>query len=282
MVCDRVSPGSILEQGAERADLFPAQAWSTLAAMCLIGFAFQTHPVYTLVIAANRDEFFSRPTAFSSWWQHPPMLAGQDLQAGGTWLGTDRSGRIAALTNFRDPRRTRQDRRSRGELPVGFLANTQTAEQYIGALRPKAREYNDFNLLLGDQTGLWCYESRVDLLSQITPGIHAISNGPLDAHWPKMEKLKTGMKQALDSDQALFALLADPQTAPLNELPDTGIGQEWELLLSSSFISSPLYGTRASTLLTMNKSGHIRWTERSFSQQGLIQTIHHEFMQEPA
>lgn len=221
--------------------------------MCLIAFHWQPDGPVPLVLAANRDEFYERPTAPLAWWEGGRILAGRDLKAGGTWLGVAEDGRCAAITNYRDPMLTFPDRASRGQIPARFLAGTDSAAAFLEALRQEDRAFNPFNLLLFDGRELLGYESHHDRPRAFVPGIHAISNGDFDAPWPKVEALKAGFLVAQDDDEALLALLADAQPFPDERLPSTGISMELERTLSPVFIRTPTYGTRASTILRVGR-----------------------------
>jgi uncharacterized protein with NRDE domain len=235
--------------------------------MCLIGFHWRPEGPLPLLLAGNRDEFYERPTAPLAWWEGGRILAGRDLRAGGTWLGVTRDGRLATLTNHRDPALTHPDRASRGQLPVRFLEGTGSAAAFLAALRSEASSYNPFNLLLFDGTELLGYESRGDRLVAFEPGIHGVSNGAFDEPWPKVESLKDGMAAAQDDDEALLALLSDPRPAEDQQLPATGVSLEWERALSPAFIQTASYGTRASTLVRLGREA-ISMLEVGFSGTG--------------
>ncbi len=221
--------------------------------MCLIGFDWQPAGPVLLRLAGNRDEFYARPAAPLAWWEGGRILAGRDLQAGGTWLGVSEGGRFAALTNHRDPRLTRPDRASRGQIPVRFLDGSATASAFLADLRRERSQYNPFNLLLFDGTDLLGYESQADRRVSFNPGLHALSNGAFDAPWPKVEALRAGLATAPDEDAALLALLAESAPHPDDRLPRTGVPLEWERALSPAFIRTPTYGTRASTILRLGR-----------------------------
>lgn len=236
--------------------------------MCLILLAWQAHPDYPLVVAANRDEYYSRRTAAADFWNDAPdVLAGRDLEAGGTWLGVTRSGRFAALTNYRDPARNKTGAPSRGELARRFLADGQTAENYLSELESCAHRYNGFNLVFGDLDGLWCFSNCGEGEQALAPGVYGLSNHLLDTPWPKVARGKSalnGALQALPDEALLFALLRDDSIAPDEALPRTGVSLEWERLLSAAFIHSPQYGTRSATVLLRDRSGRVRFIEQGF------------------
>lgn len=238
--------------------------------MCLIVFAWRPGHEVPLLLAANRDEFYARPSLpLGHWDDQPGVYAGRDLQAGGTWLGLSPNGRFAALTNIRDPRQP-QGPRSRGELPAGYLASTLTPAEFLAQLTPQASEFSGFNLLLGNDKELWHYNPRSGAPRPLPAGVYGVSNADLDSPWPKLLRARHGLQQALSADdEALFALLADPQRAADSELPETGVGLEIERLLSSVFIASPGYGTRASTLVKVYADGNRHIHERCFGPNGV-------------
>lgn len=239
--------------------------------MCLILFSYRTHPACPLVLAANRDEFYDRPTAAASFWEETPdILAGRDLKDGGTWLGITKGGRLAAITNYRDPRTLKGDAPSRGTLVSGFLRGDESPEEYIRRLRPDAHRYNRFNLILGDESGLFHFSNTTDLFQEISPGVHGISNRLLDTPWPKVERGKRRLGDLLMHHEdpppdGIFEILADTWRPEDRDLPDTGVDLDWERVLSSAFIRSEVYGTRSSTLILAGGGGDIRFIERSFS-----------------
>lgn len=239
--------------------------------MCLIVLAWRPGHDLPLLVAANRDEFYARPTAaVGEWPQMPGLIAGRDLQAGGTWLGIGPGGRFAALTNIRDPQ-AEQGSRSRGELPLRFLQTPLEPEAFLEELCGEADEYSGFNLLIGDRQALWHFNSQSGEATSLTPGIHGVSNAGLNTPWPKLERAKATLADTLEApdERALFALLADTTKPEDAALPDTGVGMELERLLGSVFIASPTYGTRASTLLFGYGDGRRRIIERSFGAEGV-------------
>ncbi|MBW2367487.1 MAG: NRDE family protein [Deltaproteobacteria bacterium] len=238
--------------------------------MCLILFAHKAHPEYPLVVAANRDEFYNRPTRPMTFWRNDPdLLAGRDLEAGGTWLGVTRSGRFAAITNYRNPKSVNDNAPSRGQLVTDYLVGHNSPEHYLARLRGTADRYNGFNLLVANFEGLYFFSNRNGRIEKLSPGIYGLSNQLLDTPWPKVEIGKAGLVKLLSGAdllhvEDLFDLLAQRRQAPDDRLPDTGIGIEWERILSPLFIESPDYGTRSSTVLVMNKSGRVTIAERTF------------------
>jgi uncharacterized protein with NRDE domain len=238
--------------------------------MCLIAIAYQVNPTYPLIIAANRDEFYNRPTAPLSFWQdHPDILAGRDLKGLGTWLGINRKGKIAAVTNYREPE-SLSSATSRGNLVTRYLLGETSPASYLEKIKRERNRYNGFNLIVGGRTGLYWYSNRSAGVKEISPGIHAISNHLLDTAWPKVEKVRSRMAAILGEEngidpEAFFRMLRDDQRPPEQTLPDTGIGLEWEKILSPAFIKSTLYGTRSSSVLFFDGSGRILFMERHFN-----------------
>jgi uncharacterized protein with NRDE domain len=238
--------------------------------MCLIFFAHRAHAGYPLVFAANRDEFHERPTAPADFWADAPqVLAGRDLRAGGTWMGVTRDGRWAALTNVRDPGAERPTGPSRGYLVSDYLRSEVSAAAYLDEVAARMHEYSGFNLLVGDAEGVYYVGNRGGEPRVLPPGLYGLSNHLLDTPWPKVVRGKEALRVALERptdalSETLFEILARADPAPDPELPDTGVGREWERVLSSLFIVSPEYGTRASTVLLVDAAGSASFVERSF------------------
>lgn len=242
--------------------------------MCLITFAYNIHPEYSLILLANRDEFFQRPSqAVHRWPDAPQILAGRDLEQGGTWLGLNQNGLFATVTNHRNGRDKRDELRSRGDLTRHFLSGSQPATDYLSILEPKQQAYGAFNLLLGDETGLHYLSNRQQsTASVISPGVYGLSNAVLDTPWPKVQKVREGLQGLLAEQEpnreAMLALMQDRERAPDENLPDTGISLEWERMLSSCFIQSESYGTRAITLLMQKPDGSTYLREQTFDIEG--------------
>ncbi len=240
--------------------------------MCLILLAWKAHPRFPLVVAANRDEFFARPTASAGFWDDASqVLAGRDLEASGTWLGITRAGRFAALTNYRDPARNDSRAPSRGALVARFLTGDETPAAFERMLAAEGPRYNGFNLVFGEcaaaRAQLRYFSNCGDRLRTLAGGIYGLSNHLLDTPWPKVSAGKSALARALSALPAqapLFELLRDEHTYPDDALPRTGVSQEWERLLSASFIRSPDYGTRSSTVLIVNDQGEARFIEQTF------------------
>ena len=243
--------------------------------MCLIAWNWQPHSDLPLLLVANRDEYYARPTLPLQTWKGASIFAGKDLQAGGTWLGLGRGGRLAALTNVRDSRNQRDSAPSRGALVSDFLSSSVSGSAYLQSIVQDSERYNPFNLLVYDGHTLLGFESQGAHIVVMHPGIAAVSNAGFDTPWPKLLMLKTGLQQWVEQQasaqapgsDALFDLLAQDQPAPDTQLPDTGIPVERERALSCAFVRSEDYGTRASSLVMLRRSS-ARLIERSFDAQG--------------
>jgi uncharacterized protein with NRDE domain len=240
--------------------------------MCLILVAWRVHPDYPLVVAANRDEYFARPTRPAGFWpEMPEILAGRDLEAGGTWMGIGRGGRFAALTNFRDPSRHETAKVSRGGAVVDFLADRRPPGPWLDALAGRACDYNGFNLLAGNGDELWWFSNVTGESRPLAPGVYGISNHLLDTPWPKLVAAKSALSASLaelPDDGRLFRLLRDDTVHPDEALPRTGVSLAWERLLSSAFVSGPGYGTRSSTVLLAAADGVVLFDEQTWLPAG--------------
>lgn len=240
--------------------------------MCLIVLAWQVHPDYPLVVAANRDEFLARPAAAAHWWpDYPEVLAGRDLEGGGTWMGLSRNGRFAALTNYRDPSQRRPGAPSRGLLVRDCLRATEDARTTLDGIAPHAAHYPGFNLLLGDGRQLGVFESTTGRTRMLPPGLYGLSNHLLDTPWPKVARARERLAAALGGEPdeaALLALLRDDTPAPDELLPSTGVDADWERWLSPAFIRAPGYGTRCSSLITLRRDGQLRLREWTWDEAG--------------
>ena len=238
--------------------------------MCLIVLAWRPGHAQPLLLAANRDEFYARPSQpLGEWPDAPGLFAGRDLEAGGTWLGIGPGGRFAALTNIRDPGQA-AGTRSRGKLPVYFLRGELSALDFLQRLEGQCGQYSGFNLLCGDARQL-CHFSSLERRARVLPGgIYGLSNAGLDTPWPKLQRAKAALAARLHDPRPdrLLELLADPTQAADSQLPQTGIGLAGERLLSSVFIASPSYGTRASSVLIIDAEGNRLLIERSFGCNG--------------
>ena len=240
--------------------------------MCLILFSYQDHPEYRLILAANRDEFYERPTLPATMWDDEDFIAGKDLKAGGTWIGVHKEGRLGALTNYRDPSTERDRSSSRGELVVDYLRSINEPRAYLDEIRESAEAYNGFNVLVGDTDSLWYYSNKQHDILPVTPGVHGLSNHLLNTPWPKVQRGTSMFETVIRSEtlnvETLFEVLLDDQIAPDSELPSTGVPIEWERTLSPMFIRSSGYGTRCSTVITLRKTGEMEFYERTYPVGG--------------
>lgn len=249
--------------------------------MCLIALALRHHPKYPLVVVANRDEYYARPSQGLDWWPGGAgILAGKDLQAGGTWMGVSGGSRWAAVTNFRE-KRDGPAARSRGELVTGFLQNTLESTEieplsYLDQVHSRAHGYGGFNLLVGTlhsvHPEMFCYSSRRGEVESVPEGIHTLSNHLLNTPWPKAELARLKLDHALLEDEltieALLAVLADRQPFDDHELPVTGVGIEMERVLSPPFIVAEGYGTRCTSVLMVDRQGNCTFAEQSYLAGG--------------
>jgi uncharacterized protein with NRDE domain len=241
--------------------------------MCLILLSYNSHPLFKLVIAANRDEFYNRPTApLAVWTDAPGVIAGRDLKEGGTWMGVSPGGRLAAITNYRDPRSLKPAAPTRGTLVAEFLAGGMSARDYLEQLGCAAGNYNGFNLVVFDGEDLCFFSNREGVVRPIPAGLHGLSNHLLDTPWPKvkrgLELFKTATAADAISAEAVFKVLGDRTPPPDEALPETGVGIEWERILSPLFIESDIYGTRSSSFVTIDRSGKLEFHERTYDRQG--------------
>ncbi|QLE83734.1 NRDE family protein [Shewanella sp. Scap07] len=244
--------------------------------MCILFVAYQVHPDYPLIVCANRDEFHHRPTQGLHLWQQPQgIIAGKDLEAGGTWLGVNQQGEFAALTNIRAPELQQQDMRSRGDLVLNALDSQQPFDQLW--LTQHSEQYNPFNLVFEQHDQLMCYNSVSQTSSPLSRGFHAISNGELDDVWPKMAKGTQALEDYVSGllrdnsapkMQQLAMLMKDESRAADADLPQTGVALEWERLLSAIYIKHPEYGTRATSIVLRNAKQQVDIMELRYDGKG--------------
>lgn len=238
--------------------------------MCLLLIAHGCRSDYPLIVAANRDEFHDRPAEAIHWWSDPVVLGGRDARAGGSWFVVDKRGRFAAVTNFRDPE-SPEGRRSRGELPLRALAGPTVTD--LEALAAEGDDYSPFNLLAGDASRVSYVSNRCASVSELPRGVHGLSNGCLNAPWPKIHRGRAALgalvqSPAEPSADQLLDRLYDRHHPRDDLLPATGVGVERERFLSPAFIISPEYGTRCSTVLMISAAGEANVTERWFDPDG--------------
>ncbi|MFK7863532.1 MAG: NRDE family protein [Pseudohongiellaceae bacterium] len=247
--------------------------------MCLILFAYKIIPEFPLVVAANRDELFARPTRQAQLWHadesSTEILSGKDLQAGGTWLGLSDDGRFAAVTNIRDPSQVEKKPKSRGELTLNFLANKKSAEKYSNELSSQFSDFAGYNLLVGDAESLWYVNNFENIVERLQPGVYGLSNGVLDSHWPKINNGKQALSNLLEkphdlTTDALIEIMTNRSMAADDALPNTGVPIHLERILSSMFIANPerQYGTLCSTAIITESTGRYRFSEQNYRDDG--------------
>lgn len=244
--------------------------------MCLINLHFKEHKNYKLIVAANRDEFYKRPTAAAHFWKdEPTILAGRDLEQNGTWLGITKNGRFAALTNYRDPAYMNPGKYSRGKIVSDYLIGSDKPETYVKNIQQEKEQYSGFNLILGNPNHMMYYNNINDSVSNIEVGTHSLSNHFINTPWPKVTKGKeqlhayvTGHKKI--DPEVLFTILANDEIANDELLPNTGVGLTLERQLSPLFINLEEYGTRCSTVLLINKNDDVTFIERTYYQGKFI------------
>ena len=241
--------------------------------MCLVIFAYKVHPQYPLIITANRDEFYKRPTVGAHWWESKPnVLAGRDLKGGGTWLGVSKSGKFATLTNYRDLQHMRKDAPTRGALVTDYLENDElTAMAYLQSIE-NDEAFNGYNLLLYENGQLFWHSNVSAKTEELESGIYGLSNAQLDTPWPKVLRGKQFLQKWMQKDfpnldaEEAFAYLQNRERPKDADLPDTGVGIEWERFLSPMFIEEPKhqYGTRCSTVVLIDKNAEVSFEERVY------------------
>jgi len=250
--------------------------------MCLILFAWRAHPEHALVVAANRDEYLDRPSRAAAFWEDfPDVLAGRDLTAFGTWLGVSRSGRFAAITNYRNPAERMAVAPSRGHLVADYLTASVRPRGYLSEVSVRADQYNGFSMLAADPDSLAFFSNRQGAIVEVEPGVHGLSNHLLDTPWPKVKTGKARVERLLEGrfdHEAYLDLLGDTEPAHDAVLPDTGVGPEFERRLSSIRIVGGNYGTRCSSVLRIGSDGKVDFWERSYDREGnACGTAHFKF-----
>ena len=242
--------------------------------MCLIAWNWQPGSATPLLLLANRDEFYTRPAQPLHHWPDAPILAGRDVQAGGTWLGVGPNGRLAALTNYRSAVPARTEAPSRGELVAGFLQSPLSAQAYLQALQPEASAYNPFNLLVFDGQTLLGLESRDARIVALQPGISAVSNADFHTPWPKLRQLSSRLAACVahgkTEDEHLWPLLQSRALAADDVLPHTGMPLELERALSAVFIATPTYGTRACSVVRVGTNS-VQFGEQRYGAEGALE-----------
>ena len=239
--------------------------------MCLVVFAWQAHPKYRLILSGNRDESHRRPTQDAHWWpDNESILAGRDLQAGGTWLAVSKSGRFATVTNFREGQKSRAGLKSRGTLVTSFVAESSSAGAYESSITND--DYAGFSLLVSDGESMSYLSNRDDLEAKLDAGIYGLSNASLDTPWSKVVRAKAGLESLIDDDGVneteLMRLLADRTPAAVDDIEAEDLPFEIAMALTAPFIVAPDYGTRSSTTVLWGKDNVIDFCERRFDPAG--------------
>jgi uncharacterized protein with NRDE domain len=252
--------------------------------MCLILFSYKKHPRYKLIVAANRDEFYARPTAPADYWSdHPEVMAGRDMEALGTWMGINKkSGDLAMLTNYRDLANLKSVAPSRGALVSDFLIHDGFAEEYYDVLESSLPEYNGFNLVLGNPDSLSYFSSEFKGLKPLAPGVYGLSNALMNSPWPKVQKGKLKLEAITEERdfgvEHLFEAMRDEDLASDKDLPETGVGLEKERMLSPMFIKSPQYGSRCTTVILVDQQDRVLYAERTYDTTTFTyETKYHKF-----
>lgn len=237
--------------------------------MCLITFAYKTHPKYKLIVVANRDEFYHRPTATATWWnEYPLLLAGKDLKGKGTWMGFTKDGRFSALTNHRDGFSEKKNAPSRGDLVKDFLLSQNDTSEHLKTITDSASLYNGYNLLTFDGKTLGYFSNKIETPEILEKGVYGLSNGILNSSWPKLNSAVSGLESLIEQEKFsidnAFQMMQNRATATDENLPNTNIPIEWERLLSAMYIETKDYGTRCSTVFLLDNNGKFHFEERSY------------------
>ena len=240
--------------------------------MCSVLVSWQASNTYPLVIAGNRDEYFARPSEPAHWWDtQTPILAGKDQQAGGTWMGINKRGRFAVVTNYRDIK-PKSAPRSRGELVTQFLTSRKTPKQFAAHLESVEDQYAGFNLLFGDHRQLHYFSNRSIGIGPLAPGVYAVSKALLNTPWPKVNEGKAFLREALNngdvSPTKILEFLNDKTPAKDDDLPFRTLPLKQRRLLSAPFIVGKEYGTRASTILSINHKKSAHFFEQRYRANG--------------
>lgn len=241
--------------------------------MCIVFLAYRKHPQYKLILAGNRDEFYERSTEKACFWEgYPNLLAGRDLEKKGTWLGITKDGKFAAITNYRDFNLLVENPISRGNIIKNYLINNIDPSKYLEGIKKHRKSYNPFNVLMGNKEELFYYSNIQNKIERLEPGIYGLSNGFLDTPWPKVLKGRKEFSEVIDKNgkikfEDIFDILSNKETPPEDQLPQTGVGEEWERILSPIFIKSDIYGTKSSTVLMIDYERNVTFIEKSLQHK---------------
>jgi uncharacterized protein with NRDE domain len=251
--------------------------------MCLISMQLSQHASYKLILVANRDEQYDRPSLPAHFWpEHPDLLAGKDLRDRGTWLGITKQGRIAAVTNSYLTTDQESDKKlSRGNLVMDYLTGSMGPGDYLNQIRQQRSDYNGFNLIVGSIDRLHHYNNILDECSVIQTGSHAVSNATLDTPWPKVTRTKAAMaaltRSAALDEESIFRIMADLTPAPDDQLPDLPLPLPILRAVSANFIQTERYGTRSTTLILIDHADRVTFVERSYLQDGTSSDVRFNF-----
>jgi uncharacterized protein with NRDE domain len=239
--------------------------------MCLILVAFRAVDGYPLLVAGNRDEFHARPTHKADWWPDDgDLLGGRDLQAGGTWLALHRSGKFAAVTNYRDADSSKRGKRSRGHLVSEFLQGGLAPNEYLKTL--KGDDFTGFNLLVSDGQTLAYLSNRSETSGELPPGVYGLSNATLDTPWEKVERSKNRLQGLIDAgtvnETSLLRVLGDREKGPVDEVKSDRLPFATAHAITAPFIVLPEYGTRCSTVVIADQEDRWSLLERRFDADG--------------
>lgn len=251
--------------------------------MCLISIQLSQNASYKLMLVANRDEQYDRPSLPAHFWpDHPDLLAGKDLSARGTWLGITKQGRIAAVTNSYLMTIQESDQKlSRGNLVMDYLTGTTGPEDYLNQVRQQRTDYNGFNLIIGSSDNLHHYNNILDEINVLQTGNHTISNATLDTPWPKVTRTKAAMAELASSslldEEAIFRIMADRTPPPDDQLPDLPLDLPTLRAVSANFIQTERYGTRSTSLILIDHSDRVTFVERSYLPDGTTSDVRFNF-----
>lgn len=253
--------------------------------MCLINFHLNEHPNYKLIVVANRDESYARPTAPANFWKdHPDILAGRDLLGMGTWLGVTKQGRFAALTNFRDfNQQPNVDTKiTRGEIVKSYLESDLSPQSYLEKIHQHKDHYEGFNVIVGNINQLFYYNNIEMKIKEVHNGTHGLSNHMLNTPWPKVTKSKQKFEEYIMDHRVIGAndlldIFSDNEFAADDMLPNTGVGLDLERQLSPLFIKTPNYGTRCSTVLFIDHDNYLTLVERTYQNGNFVRDSRHSF-----
>lgn len=244
--------------------------------MCLVFLSVNNHPRYKLFMAGNRDEFYDRRTAVAGYWEnHPEIVGGRDLEAGGTWLAMTKSGKIGIVTNYRDPKNIDPRAPSRGQLITDFLTGNDGPREYLEKLSTNGVRYNGYNLIVASTADVWYYSNYGDGVQRLEQGFFGLSNHLLESPWPKVvrgkEKLKPLLGSSIIEPESVFEVLYDDLVATDDQLPETGLPMSRERALSSMFIKSEGYGSRCSSVILIDHDNRVTFAERVYD----VKTFEH-------